>query len=193
MSIHAPELAKQHSKAKEVNSRLFGHRIKDHQIIEINDDDHDRSVIRALEQQITNLKAKLAGAEVMIDRMREFGKEATSAKAKVVKLELDLADARARILCQAELLNQSEDDEAVDRRRSVPEIVAEVLADYPDVTWADVKGIRRCRNLIEPRFACIRAVFDERQDLSLPKIGRIFGGRDHTTILNALRKNKGSR
>lgn len=191
--MQVSELAKQQAKAKEVTSRLFGRHIKDRPLIEISDDDHDRSVIRALEQQITNLKAKLAGAEVTIDRMRHFGKEAATAKAKVTKLELDLADARARILYQAELLKTSEDDEPTDRRRSVPDIVAEVLADYPDVTWADVKGIRRCRNLIEPRFACIRAVFDERQDLSLPKIGKIFGGRDHTTILNALRKNKGTR
>jgi chromosomal replication initiator protein len=191
VTIHTPELVKQHSKAKEVNSRLFGRHIKDHPLVEINDDDHDRSVIRALEQQITNLKAKLAGAEVEIDRMRHFGKEAATAKSKVIKLELDLADARARILSQAQLLKATTEDaeggEVSDNRRSVREIVAEVLQDFPDVTWEDVISVRRVRTLIAPRHACMRAVYDERKDLSLPRLGRLFH-RDHTVILYALKK-----
>jgi hypothetical protein len=31
-------------------------------------------------------------------------------------------------------------------------------------------------------------IYEERGDISLPEIGRFFGGRDHTTVLHAVRK-----
>jgi chromosomal replication initiator protein len=38
----------------------------------------------------------------------------------------------------------------------------------------------------------MEAVYDERKDLSLPSIGKLFC-RDHTTILHAVRKVKADR
>jgi chromosomal replication initiation ATPase DnaA len=32
------------------------------------------------------------------------------------------------------------------------------------------------------------AAYQQRPDLSLPQLGKMFGGRDHTTILYAVRK-----
>lgn len=54
--------------------------------------------------------------------------------------------------------------------------------------YDEVVGSRRNRPIIAARFALILAVKLEYPNLSLPQIGRIFGGRDHTTILSALRK-----
>ena len=73
-------------------------------------------------------------------------------------------------------------------RRSVVEIITEVLADYPGITIDDLKGPRRSRKLIVPRHIAMYEVHKQRPDLSYPQIGRAFGGRDHTSILSAVKK-----
>ena len=72
--------------------------------------------------------------------------------------------------------------------RPTIEIINEVLAKFPGITWADLKGARRTRNIILPRHLAMHAVYSERKNMSLPMIGKLFGGRDHTTILSAVRK-----
>ena len=49
---------------------------------------------------------------------------------------------------------------------------------------------RRCRSIVTARHLAIQLVAHSRhcEALSLPDIGRIFGGKDHTTILHACRK-----
>lgn len=108
---------------------------------------------------------------------------------RIAELELELADAHARILDQARLICKAE-PEAPPGCRRVKEIAMEVLKDYPGVTWEDIIGVRRSKDLITPRYACIRAVYEERRDLSLPSIGRAFN-RDHSTIIYAIRKGGG--
>ena len=50
--------------------------------------------------------------------------------------------------------------------------------------------IQQCRkrDRVAARADCIAAVKSSRPHLSLPQLGKIFGGRDHTTILHYLRK-----
>lgn len=115
-----------------------------------------------------------------------------AAKARrIAVLEADLADVQARLLAQAQmLLSERSTGEAEDGRNgggpSIETIVASVLADFPGVTWDDIISVRRERRLVKPRHACMRAVYENRRDLSLPRIGRIFH-RDHTTVLAAVR------
>src|SRR5690606_12674876 len=45
----------------------------------------------------------------------------------------------------------------------------------------------RCRDLFIPRSEAMRRMHDD-CGYSLSEIGRFFGGRDHTTVLNAVRK-----
>ncbi|WP_457585807.1 helix-turn-helix domain-containing protein [Ensifer canadensis] len=111
---------------------------------------------------------------------------------RVLQLELALADAEARILSQAQLLCGASVDGGLFSRRPVREIVDEVLLAYPGIGWADVIGVRRERRLVEPRHRCMAAVYDEREDLSLPALGRIFR-RDHTSVLHAVNKGRAKR
>ncbi|WP_029620229.1 helix-turn-helix domain-containing protein [Pseudorhizobium marinum] len=76
------------------------------------------------------------------------------------------------------------------RQRSIRQIVDEVLQDFPDFTVADLKSSRRSGGLCLARQTAMYAVRKERPTLSLPVIGRWFGGRDHTTVLHSIRKIK---
>lgn len=80
-----------------------------------------------------------------------------------------------------------------EQKKTINEIIAEVLEDFPGVTVADIKGKRRHVVLVRPRHVAIYEVWRQRKDLSLPVIGRHFGGRDHTTILNSVKKIRAER
>jgi hypothetical protein len=56
------------------------------------------------------------------------------------------------------------------------------------VTAADIYGRSRSYWIRDARFEAIAAVALACDAWSLPTIGRFFGGRDHTTILHALRR-----
>lgn len=75
-----------------------------------------------------------------------------------------------------------------EKKRSVKEIVDEVLKDFPDITFEDLKGPRRARKFIIPRHLAWYEVHRQRPDMSYPQIGRAFGGFDHTSILSAVKK-----
>jgi hypothetical protein len=78
-------------------------------------------------------------------------------------------------------------------KRPVREIVFETLKNYPGVTWSDITGIHRNRYVVKARHECMYALYRERNDLSFPLIGRIFGGRDHTSVLHAVKKIRAER
>ena len=72
-----------------------------------------------------------------------------------------------------------------------PEITAaEIMtttASYFGVTVDDLCGTSRSRVLVTARQIAMY-LCRELTDLSLPKIGQAFGGRDHTTVMHADRK-----
>lgn len=53
-----------------------------------------------------------------------------------------------------------------------------------------ITGPRRDRVIVAVRDEAIRIVHSHCQHLSLPMIGRMFGDRDHTTILHSIRKRR---
>lgn len=77
-----------------------------------------------------------------------------------------------------------------EERKSVIEIVSEVLRAHPGITVADLKGSRRNRRITLPRQIAMYEVYTQRKDMTLPAVGRWFGGKDHTTVLHAVRKMK---
>ncbi|MFW6204285.1 MAG: chromosomal replication initiator protein DnaA [Actinomycetota bacterium] len=60
-------------------------------------------------------------------------------------------------------------------------------ADYFGLTIEDLQGTSRSRVLVTGRQIAMY-LCRELTDLSLPKIGQVFGGRDHTTVMHAERK-----
>ncbi len=67
------------------------------------------------------------------------------------------------------------------------EIIQERIAEYFGITISDMKAKKRTREIAYPRQIAMYMV-RELTDFSLPKIGKEFGGRDHTTVLHAWEK-----
>ncbi len=63
-------------------------------------------------------------------------------------------------------------------------------ADYFGLTMEDLCGSSRSRALVTGRQIAMY-LCRELTDMSLPKIGQMFGGRDHTTVIHADRKIRG--
>ena len=65
--------------------------------------------------------------------------------------------------------------------------IQRVVCDYYKISLDDIKGKKRSLNINYPRQVAIylcRILTTE----SFPKIGSYFGGRDHSTIINAYQK-----
>lgn len=75
-------------------------------------------------------------------------------------------------------------------KRSAKEIIIEVLEMFPGVNFRDVQGPTRTLRVVRARQVAMCELAEQRPDLSMPVIGSIFGDRDHTTVLHAIRKIK---
>ncbi len=67
--------------------------------------------------------------------------------------------------------------------------IQKTVADYYKLRVADLLSKRRTRNIARPRQMAM-GIAKELTNHSLPEIGDAFGGRDHTTVLHAVRKIK---
>lgn len=67
------------------------------------------------------------------------------------------------------------------------DLIQDVVSTYFNLRVEDLKSQRRTRNVAYPRQI---AMYLSRKltDMSLPKIGEEFGGRDHTTVIHAYEK-----
>ena len=67
------------------------------------------------------------------------------------------------------------------------DLIQDVVANYYNLSIQELKSQRRTRNVAYPRQI---AMYLSRKltDMSLPKIGDEFGGRDHTTVIHAYEK-----
>ncbi len=73
-----------------------------------------------------------------------------------------------------------------DRRVSIAEIQRHV-AEYFNVRLSDLLSARRARAVARPRQVAMYLA-KQLTSRSLPEIGRKFGGRDHTTVMHAVRR-----
>jgi chromosomal replication initiator protein len=87
-----------------------------------------------------------------------------------------------------ELLSKLLEEEANNKKVSI-ENIQKTVADHFDLRVHDILGNKRPKNIAEPRMI---AMYIARQitDFSLPEIGLAFGGRNHATVINAVKKIK---
>ena len=82
--------------------------------------------------------------------------------------------------CLADILRVSE------RKVTIDEILRKV-ADHYNLRMSDLLSARRARQVARPRQVAMYLA-KTLTSRSLPDIGRRFGGRDHTTVIHAVRK-----
>ena len=75
---------------------------------------------------------------------------------------------------------------ASERKVTIDEILRKV-ADHYNLRMSDLLSARRARNVARPRQVAMYLA-KTLTSRSLPDIGRRFGGRDHTTVIHAVRK-----
>lgn len=97
------------------------------------------------------------------------------AQASLTRREIDL-----------ELAKQTLRNIVVDSDKEVTiDTVQEVVADYFNVSVADLKSKSRKRELVYPRQVAMY-IAKEKTGLALKSIGYHFGGRDHSTVIHAI-------
>ena len=78
---------------------------------------------------------------------------------------------------------------AVQEKLVTVENIQKIVAEYYKIRLADMLSKRRSRSIARPRQIAM-SLAKELTSHSLPEIGDLFGGRDHTTVLHACRKIK---
>lgn len=76
---------------------------------------------------------------------------------------------------------------SVQNRQVSVENIQKTVADFFNIKVADMYSKRRPANIVRPRQMAMYLAKELTQK-SLPEIGELFGGRDHTTVLHAVRK-----
>ena len=76
---------------------------------------------------------------------------------------------------------------SVQRAQVSVESIQKTVADFYKIKVADMYSQRRPTNIARPRQIAMYFAKELTQK-SLPEIGELFGGRDHTTVLHAVRK-----
>lgn len=67
------------------------------------------------------------------------------------------------------------------------DLIQKRVATYYNINQSDITGKKRTKNIVVPRQIAMY-LSRELTDNSLPKIGKEFGGKDHTTVLHAIDK-----
>jgi chromosomal replication initiator protein len=137
-----------------------------------NKSERDRVLVpdETLEFIATNIATNIRELEGALIRVTAY------ASLNQVPITTDLAQSQL-----ADLLNDSKP-----KARTDDELLADIAA-ILKFSVADLKGRSRQRPLVTARQIAMY-VFRELTDLSYPAIARLFGGRDHTTVIHANEK-----
>jgi chromosomal replication initiator protein len=149
---------------------------------------------RILETRVAALKAQHPGFDVPPAVLQHVSQQVT-------QNGRDLDGAVNRLLAHNQLSGRPVTVEMADEvirdlirpadpRRIRVEDILRIVAKHYGVSRADLLSSRRTANVVRPRQ--IAMYLAKTLTLrSLPEIGRRFGGRDHTTVLHAVRKIEG--
>src|SRR5690606_14128721 len=139
---------------------------------------------------ILQTKAEQQGVAVP-ERVLEFLARRITSNVRELEGALNRIVAQATLVGRAITLEMAQEVlsdllRANDRRVTIEEIQRKVAEHY-GVRLADMQSARRARTVARPRQLAMYLA-KQLTPRSLPEIGRKFGGRDHTTVMYAIRK-----
>lgn len=146
-----------------------------------------------LETRIAILRKKAAQ-----DRLNVPGDVLEFIAARIERNIRELEGALIRVTAFASLNRQPVDTQLAEivlrdligdaaQEEITPPIIMAVIAEYFEITLEELCGPGKTKALAQARQIAMY-LCRELTDLSLPRIGQIFGGRDHTTVMHADKK-----
>ena len=145
-----------------------------------------------LRLEILRRKAALLAHEVEVpDQVLDFLAERITANVRELEGALNRVVAQATLVGRAITLAIAQDVlqdllRAHERRITIEDIQKRVAEHY-GLRMADMLSARRARAVARPRQVAMYLT-KQLTPRSLPEIGRKFGGRDHTTVMHAIRR-----
>ena len=145
-----------------------------------------------LRLEILQAKARMIADEVAIPPLvLEFLARRITSNVRELEGALNRIVAQATLVGRAITLEMAQDIlqdllRAYERRVTIEEIQKRVAEHY-GIRLADMHSARRARAVARPRQVAMYLA-KQLTPRSLPEIGRKFGGRDHTTVIYAIRK-----
>jgi chromosomal replication initiator protein len=139
---------------------------------------------------ILQSKSEQAGVEVP-RKVAEFLAHKITANVRELEGALNRVIAHAQLVGREITLETAQDVlhdllRANDRRVTIEEIQKRVASHF-NIRMSDMHSARRARSVARPRQVAMYLA-KQLTSRSLPEIGRKFGGRDHTTVMHAVRK-----
>jgi chromosomal replication initiator protein len=139
---------------------------------------------------ILQAKAEHIGAEIP-DKVLEFLSHKITSNVRELEGALNRIVAHTTLVGRPVTLETTQDVlhdllRANDRRVTIEEIQKRV-AEHFNIRLADMHSARRARAVARPRQVAMYLA-KQLTSRSLPEIGRKFGGRDHTTVMHAVRR-----
>ncbi|MGI9451224.1 MAG: chromosomal replication initiator protein DnaA [Geminicoccaceae bacterium] len=141
---------------------------------------------------ILQSKAEAMAAQVKVpDRVLEFLAHRITSNIRELEGALNRIVAQATLVGRAITLEMAQEVlqdllRAHERRITIDEIQKRVAEHY-SIKLSDMHSARRARVVARPRQVAMYLA-KQLTPRSLPEIGRRFGGRDHTTVMHAIRK-----
>ena len=140
---------------------------------------------------ILQSKAEQLAAEGIPERVLEFLAHKITSSVRELEGALNRVVAHASLIGLPVTLETTQELlqdvlRAHDRRTTIEEIQKRV-AEHFNIRLADMHSARRARAVARPRQVAMYLA-KQLTSRSLPEIGRKFGGRDHTTVMHAVKK-----
>jgi len=138
------------------------------------------------------LQAKAERMEVIVPgKVLEFLAHKITSNVRELEGALNRVSAHASLVGRDITLESVQDVlhdliRAHDRRVTIEEIQKKVAAHF-NIRTSDMHSARRARSVARPRQVAMYLA-KQLTSRSLPEIGRKFGGRDHTTVMHAVKK-----
>jgi len=143
-----------------------------------------------LETRIAILRSKLNGRVEAPSEVLEFIAHKVQSNIRELEGSLNRVMAYAKLHQQAlsvELAARALEDLVAPRTSQGPESILQAVGRYYGVDLAALRGKARNRKIVAPRHLAMYLLREDAR-LSLPRIGALLGGRDHTSVLHACEK-----
>lgn len=127
----------------------------------------DRDVLELIASRFENSIRELEGALIRVSAYSSLVNEPINMEMAEIALRDLVPDSAGRLI--------------------TGETIIDSTADYFNIDPSDLRGSRKVRSIAHPRQLAMY-LCRELTELSLPKIGEHFGGKDHTTVMYAYRK-----